>query len=199
MTAGRPSFLPRFGKIDLPAGIMTAMLVPVMIVAHEMGHFLIGIAVNVPNPEIGLSGFRHGPAPWLSARKAAAIGLAGPAVTIAIAIAGLTLAKSGSRFASAMCVAACMRLCEILPFALLALLQWTIRAPARRTTFDEARVFDIFGLNGDVGLVMTSLVLGAILFALLRRHTVNAATSLIVGGLIGWAMWRLLLETGIIS
>jgi hypothetical protein len=54
-------------------------------------------------------------------------------------------------------------------------------------------------LNGDVGLVVTSIAFGAILFAVLRRHTAESAKSLILGGLIGWATWKILLGTGTIS
>lgn len=177
---------------------MTAILVPLVIIAHELGHFLIAMAVGVPNPEIGLSGFRHGPAPWLSAWQSAAIGFAGPAVSLSLAMAGLLRTKPGSkRLAGTVSIAACMRLCEIFPFALIALTRWARGAPYRRTTFDESRVFDILGLNGDVGLVVTSIAFGAILVTVLCRHTAESAKSLILGGLIGWTTWRILLETGL--
>ena len=160
--------------------------------AHEAGHFLMGVVFDVPNPKLGLSGFTHGPAPWLSNWQSAAIGIAGPAVTLALAAIGLAQMKSRStRFAGALCVAACTRLCEISPFAVIALARWVRGAAYRRTTFDEARVFDLLGLNGDAALVFTSIILGAILFAALRRLPGETAQSLVIGALIGWGLWKI--------
>lgn len=199
MAARRPSSLLGFITVDPQAVILTAFLVPLTIFAHEIGHYLIGIAVDVPNPEIGLSGFKHAPAPWLSIRKAAAIGIAGPAITLILAVAGLTTKQGGTRLGRAISLAACMRLCEILPFAVLALARWTISKPAQRTTFDEARVFELVGWNGNLGLVVMSTALSFIAVSVLRKQTAQMSRSLLLGGILGWTTWRVLFEAGVIS
>jgi len=190
----------RPGGIEWATLLITALLVPAVILAHELGHYLAGLAFNVPNPRLGLSGFTHGPAPWLSRRQVAMIGIAGPAVSLALAAIGLARVKPGhARFAAALGVAACMRLCELLPFAVVALARLARGAPYRRTTFDEPRVFDALGLNGNIALVGASVIFAAILFAVLRRQRRGSGKSLIIGGLIGWGAWRIMLEQGLLA
>lgn len=189
----RTSLQHRFSKIELQTVMTTAFLVPLVIIAHELGHFLIAMVLGVPNLEIGLSRIRHGPTPWLSVWQTAAIGVGGPVVSLLLAMSGVLCTRCSKRLVGSLSIAACMRLCEILPFALVALTRWARGAPYRRTTFDEARIFDILGLNGNVGLIVTSIAFGTILVAVLRRHTATSAKSLILGGLIGWATWRIML------
>lgn len=194
MTAQSNALLPRFGKPELRTAIVTAILVPIVVLAHEAGHFLAGLAFNVPNPKLGLSGFTHGPAPWLDSWQMAVIGFAGPAVTFALALGGLALTRPGpTRLASAVSVAACTRLIELLPFGLMAL-AWRVGGSRNlRTTFDEDRIFTLLGLPGDVALITTCIGFLAILYVVLRRQSKGSAVALVVGGLTGWAVWKMLL------
>ncbi|MBB5713145.1 hypothetical protein [Sphingomonas xinjiangensis] len=179
----------------MPTVVLTALLVPVLIVAHEAGHLAAGLALDVPNPKLGLTGFTHGPAPQLQAWQMALIAVSGPAVTLSLAWAGLVLAKkAATRFPIAVGVSACMRLLELLPFGLAALERRIRGASPRATTFDEERAASAIGLHGDLALIGATVIFGLLLACILRQQTRLNAFALLAGGLLGWLAWRVLLE-----
>lgn len=177
----------------LSTAALTALLVPVLIFAHELGHFAAGLAVGVPSPKLALAGFTYGPVA-LQPRQVALIAICGPVVTLSLAIRGVAVAKTPARLARAAGVAACMRLFELLPFGLAALARRARGAEPRATTFDEERAFAVLGAPGDVALIGATLVYCVLLVWILRRQTRCDATVLFAGGLLGWGIFKLLLE-----
>lgn len=181
-------------RIQFQLMLATACLVTPLILFHEIGHFITGMAVGVPSPQLDMAGFTHGPAPWLQSWEIALIAGSGPAVTLAFAVAGA--AMSGRRYALAatvVSVAACSRLLELLPYALSAAMRRLRGSPPRATTFDEDIFFHALGLPGDIGLIVAALTFATILYVLLRRHR-YAAPSLVCGGMAGWVTWTVIIN-----
>jgi hypothetical protein len=87
-----------------------------------------------------------------------------------------------------------MRILELLPFAMAAVARWVRGAPRRLTTFDESRAFEALRLNGDAAIITATVVFGVILIVALRQQARGSAIALIVGGLTGWTIWRMLLH-----
>jgi len=169
--------------------VVVAALVPLLIWLHEIGHLLAGLVVGVPNPQLSMGRFVHQPAPWLRGEQIALIAASGPAVTLIFALGCLTLARRRRAFiASALSVAACVRVIELLPYALSAMFRRLRGFPPRSTTFDEDVAFDAIGLPGDIGLIFATIMFLVILYAHLRLDS-QGAPSLFGGALLGWIAW----------
>ncbi len=169
--------------------LVVACFVPLLILVHEIGHLLAGMAIGVASPKLSMGRFVHGPAPWLQREQIALIAASGPAVTFTFAIAGLTISHRRHAFiASAVSAAACVRMLELLPYALSAVARRFRGSPPRATTFDEDVAFHALGLPGDIGLILTTLAFAVIVYVLLRLHA-RQALSLAGGGLLGWITW----------
>lgn len=174
--------------------LATACLVPLLIVAHEIGHLITGMAIGVPSPHLHMTRFTHGPAPWLRSWQIALIAGSGPAVTLACALTGAAMSKRRHGLvATVVGVAACARVLELLPYALSAVMRRLRGSPPRATTFDEDIFFHALGLPGDVGLIVATITLAAILYVLLRRYR-YAALSLASGGVAGWVAWTVIIN-----
>jgi len=150
---------------------------------------MTGMAIGVPNPQLHMARFTHGPAPWLQSWQIALIAGSGPAATLAFAMAGAAMSERRHALAAtAVGVAACSRLLELLPYAVSAVMRRLRGSQPRATTFDEDMFFHALGLPGDIGLIVVTLTFAIILYVLFRRNR-RAAPSLVIGGIAGWLAW----------
>lgn len=173
--------------------------VPVTIMLHELGHYLTALLAGSPNPTIHYSGSSPGDFAGNDGPIGAAIGLAGPAVTVilsAFACAWILL-RGPARWAFALAVSAVSRFVVAVPYTVLSILARLTGSSLSPPVFDEHKAGTLLGWSGDALLASTTIVLIGVLLCvglkLPRGERSVAWPGLVIGTILGWACWMMLL------
>lgn len=176
----------------------TALMVPLTILIHELGHFSVGLATGLPvelRPTSVSGGAEPGAAAdWLVALQAGA----GPIVTVVMALVFAALYRSDPRrlWALAGAVAAASRLLVTTAFLGMRLLLLVLGRPFQGTpNFDEHNVARALGLPPMLMAAAASLFLIALYAWLLRRIArgrrlpfVLASIAGVAAGAVAWSV-----------
>jgi len=188
----------RFGRV-MPWAAWSLILAPVSIVLHELAHMLIARAVGFSSPTLHFGSVDPGPSDGVTLAASGWVALAGPAASVALALAGCVGLRSSASapWAAALAVSAASRFAVGVPYTVVNLV---VRSLGRRLTppaFDEYKAGMALGWSGDVLLAGTSLVLVLVLWwvgcQLRRGKRMVAWSGLLIGTTTGWAVWMLAL------
>jgi hypothetical protein len=166
---------------------------------HEAGHLAAAFAVGFPEPKLHYSSISHGDITAHPGSSAGIVGLAGPLVTAALTLLGLSFAtrQPSARWAFALSVAAASRFAVGVPYTVAALF---VRFQGKRLqppAFDEHKAALALGWSGDLVLGLTAAILVGLLiwlaFGLPGRERSAAWPGLLMGTAVGWAVWMGLL------
>ena len=183
----------------LPWAAWCVLLAPLTIVLHEVGHYVTALWAGSPNPVIHYSWTDPGNLPAKGASTDAVIGLAGPSVTIVLALfACAWIALRGpARWAFALAVCAVSRFVVAVPYTLINIVVRLTRGNLGAPAFDEYKAGTALGWSGDALLASTVVVLVGVLVFVGRKlphgERSVAWTGLLIGTILGWACWMLLL------
>jgi hypothetical protein len=175
------------------------LFVPLTIVAHELGHYTTARLLGFPNPALHFSSISPGDISGMPASLSGVVGLAGPAVTVLIAVFACTwiLLLGPARWAFALAFAAASRFVVGVPYAVINMVVRMIGGHMRAPAFDEHKAGLALGWSGDILLASTTLILVGVLlcigFRLPRGERSVAWAGLLIGTVFGWALWMLLL------
>jgi hypothetical protein len=174
------------------------LLAPITIVLHELGHYAAALWAGSPNPVLHYSWTAPGNMPAKRACTDGVIGLAGPAVTIILALFACAwiLARGPARWAFALAVCAVSRFVVAVPYTLINIVVRLIGGHLSAPAFDEHKAGTALGLSGDALLASTVVVLIGVLVFVGRKlphgERSVAWTGLVSGTVLGWACWMLL-------
>ena len=175
------------------------LFVPLTIVLHELGHYTTARFLGFPNPVLHYSVVTPGDVTGIRPSLVGVVGLAGPAVTIILAAFACTwiLLRSPTRWAFALAVAAASRFVVGVPYTVINVGVRLIGGHMKAPAFDEHQAGTALGWSGDALLASTTLVLVAVLlcvgYKLPRGERSVAWPGLLLGTVLGWALWMLLL------
>jgi hypothetical protein len=175
------------------------LLAPVTIVLHEFGHYTAARWVGSPNPVVHYSWTDPGNLPVNGGSTDGVIGLAGPAVTVILALFACAwiLLRGPARWAFALAICAVSRFVVAVPYTLINTVVRLIGAHMRPPAFDEHKAGTALGWSGDALLASTVVVLIVVLVfvgrKLPRGERSVAWPGLLIGTVFGWACWMLLL------
>lgn len=180
------------------------LLAPLTIVLHEVGHYAAARWAGSPNPVLHYSWTDPGSLPTKGGMTDGVIGLAGPAVSIILALVACAwiLTRGPARGAFALAVCAVSRFVVAVPYTLMKLVArlmgWSMGPPA----FDEYKAGTALGLSGDALLASTIVVLVGVLVVVGRKLPSGersvAWLGLVAGTILGWAFWMLLLGPALV-
>lgn len=145
---------------------------PITIVLHELGHYATARALGFPNPVFHYSSIDPGDVRTIPPSLSGVVGLAGPAITVILALfaCGWILYKGPSRWAFALAVSAASRFVVGVPYhgdqPRVRLSGKTLRPPA----FDEHKAGVALGWSGDPLLASTVIVLVGVLVCVRVRR-----------------------------
>jgi hypothetical protein len=175
------------------------IFVPLTIVLHELGHYLAALSVGSPNPVLHYSWTVPGDLPSQAPLVDGIIGLAGPAVTVVLALfacAWLYL-RGPTKWAFALAVSAVSRFIVAVPYTTISIVVRLLGGHVRPPAFDEYKAGTALGWSGDALLASTVIVLVGVLVVvgrkLPRAERGIAWTGLVTGTALGWICWMLLL------
>jgi hypothetical protein len=175
------------------------LMVPLTILLHELGHLAAAVSVGFPDPALHFSSTSQGDVTKFAAWTHGVVGLAGPAVTVMLALfaCGWIALRGCARWAFALLVASVSRFAVGVPYTLI---NSFVRLTGRRLTppaFDEHKAATALGWSGDAVLGSTSVLLIAALvwmgFRLPRGERSVAWPGLLLGTALGWVLWMQLL------
>lgn len=187
-----------------PWGAWCVVLAPLAIVLHEVGHYAVAAWVGSENPVLHYSWTDPGNLPAKSPSTDGVIGLAGPAVTIILALSACAwiLLRGPARWAFALAIGAVSRFVVGVPYTLLNIV---MRLAGRRLgapAFDEYKAGTSLGWSGDALLASTVLVLAGVLVfvgrELPRGERSTAWWGLVIGTILGWACWMLIIGPAVL-
>jgi hypothetical protein len=179
--------------------IAPAILVPLSILLHELGHFAVARALGFDNAKLHYSAVDPGPNPGAPAWMSGAVGLAGPIVTIALV--ALAIIAHGRRRDSvwpfALAIAAASRFAVGLPYSIVNLVMRFQGHRLSPPAFDEYKAATALGWSGDLLLAITSAIPLAVLvwlgLTLPRGRRILFFGALLLGTAVGWYLWMGLL------
>ena len=185
-------------RVALWAG-WCVLFVPLTIVAHELGHYTTARLLGFPNPALHYSSTSPGDVTGIPASLSGVVALAGPAVTLLIAVFACAwiLLRGPARWAFALAFSAASRFVVGVPYTAINIVIRMIGGHMRAPAFDEHKAGLALGWSGDVLLASTTVVLVGVLlsigFKLPRGDRSVAWPGLLLGTVLGWALWMLLL------
>ncbi len=174
-------------------------LVPLTIVLHELGHYSIALWLGFPNPALHYSSVTYGDVTARPASLSGIVGLAGPAVTVILAVfaCGWILLHGPARWTFALAVSAASRFVVGVPYTVVNIVMILVGGHLRPPAFDEHKAGTALGWSGDALLASTAVVLVGVLlcigFKLPRGERSVAWPGLLLGTVLGWALWMTLL------
>ena len=175
------------------------LLVPLTIVAHEVGHYSVARFLGFSNPTLHYSSINPGDVSGKPASLSGIVGLAGPAVSALLALfaCGWILARGPARWAFALAISAASRFLVGVPYTVISFVVRLMGGSTRAPAFDEYKAGTALGWSGDALLASTAIVLVGVLlcigFKLPRGERSVAWPGLLLGTALGWALWMLLL------
>jgi hypothetical protein len=189
---------PWFARVA-PWGAWSVLFTPLTIVLHEVGHYAAALVTGFPKPVLHYSWTDPGKLPANSASTDGVIALAGPAVSLILAFFACVwiLWRAPVRWAFALALCAVSRFVVAVPYTLINIAVRLIGGSLRPPAFDEYKAGTALGLSGDALLASTTIVLvGVLVFVgrkLPRGERSIAWPGLVIGTILGWACWMLLL------
>ena len=175
------------------------MLAPLTIVLHEVGHFVAAVSTGSSNPVLHYSWTDPGHLPAKGTWTEGVIGLAGPIVTIILALFACAwiLWHGPARWAFALAICAVSRFVVAVPYTVINIAVRLTGATLRPPAFDEYKAGTALGWSGDALLGSTFVLLVGVLVFVGRKLPVGersvAWPGMVVGTILGWACWMLLL------
>ena len=180
-------------------GAWCVFFVPLTIVLHELGHCSAAVLAGSPNPVLHYSWTNPGDIAGQDGSIGGVIGLAGPAVTIILSVFACAwiLLRGPARWAFALAVSAVSRFAVEVPYTLINTLARLTGASLSPPAFDEYKAGIALGWSGDVLLASTLIVLAGVLLCvglkLPRGERSTAWPGLVIGTILGWVCWMMLL------
>jgi len=180
------------------------LLAPLTIVLHEVGHYVAALWAGSPNPALHYSWTDPGNLPTKDASTDGVIGLAGPAVTIILSLFACAwiLWRGPARWAFALAISAVSRFVVAVPYTLINIAVRLTGASLRAPAFDEYKAGTALGWSGDALLASTVVVLIGVLVFVGRKlpdgERSVAWSGLVIGTVLGWACWMLLLGPAVL-
>lgn len=171
------------------------ILAPLTILLHELGHLIVAILLGFPDPQLHFSSISHGDVSDRAGWQGGMVGLAGPAVTAVLVIAGLIYSawRPRQRFGYALAVAAVSRFFVGVPYTIGNLVALASGRTLMPPSFDEYKAGVALGWSGDVTLGMTAamvfLVLAWLAVRLPKGDRAAGWIGLIGGTIAGWGLW----------
>ncbi len=170
-------------------------MVPLTILLHELGHLVAAAALGFPDIALHFSSVSHGDVADRPAWAAAAVGFAGPMVTVVMtlfAVGWITL-RTKARWAFALAIASASRFAVGVPYTAASLIVSLSGRRLAAPAFDEHKAATAVGWSGDAVLASTAVFLIATLvwiaYELPRGERSAAWPGLIAGTGVGWALW----------
>jgi len=182
-----------------PWGAWCVLFVPLTIVLHELGHYSAALLAGSPNPVLHYSWTSPGDLAGQDGSIDGVIGLAGPAVTVILSVFACAwiLLRGPARWAFALAVSAASRFVVEVPYTVINALARLTGASLRPPAFDEYKAGIALDWSGDVLLASTAIVLAGVLLCvclkLPRGERSTAWPGLLIGTILGWVCWMLLL------
>ena len=180
-------------------GAWCVFFVPLTIVLHELGHYSAALLAGSPNPVLHYSWTSPGDLAGKDGSIDGAIGLAGPAITVILSVFACAwiVLRSPARWAFALAVSAASRFVVAVPYTVINTLARLTGASLSPPAFDEYKAGIALGWSGDVLLASTVIVLAAVLLCvglnLPRGERSTAWPGLVIGTILGWVCWMMLL------
>jgi hypothetical protein len=168
-------------------------------VLHELGHYATARWLGVPKPVLHYSVTTSGDVSATPVSIMGAVGLAGPAVTVVLAVfaCGWILVHGPSRWACALAISAASRFVVAVPYTVANIVVRVIGATLQPPAFDEYQAAVALRWSGDALLASTAVVVVGVLICVgvkLPRHERWVAwPGLFIGTALGWALWMKLL------
>jgi hypothetical protein len=178
-------------------GAWCVLLAPLTIVMHELGHYAAALWAGSPNPVLHYSWTDPGQLPGKGTSIDGVIGLAGPAVTVILALFACAwiLARGPARWAFALAVCAVSRFLVAVPYTLINIVARLAGRRLGAPAFDEHKAGTALGLSGDALLASTVIVLICVLVFVERKLPSGqrsvAWSGLVIGTVMGWVCWML--------
>jgi hypothetical protein len=188
----------RFSRV-MPWLGWCVLLAPITIVLHELGHYAAALWAGSPNPVLHYSWTDPGNLPAKGGSTDGVIGLAGPAVTIILALIACAwiLMRGPTRWAFALAVCAVSRFLVAVPYTLINIVARLAGRRLGAPAFDEYKAGTALALSGDALLASTVLMLVGVLIFVGRKLPAGersvAWPGLVIGTILGWACWMLLI------
>lgn len=179
-------------------GAWCVLLAPLTIVLHELGHYAAAVWAGSPNPVLHYSWTDPGNLPLKGGFTDGVIGLAGPAVTVALSMFACAwiLLRGPARWAFALAVCAVSRFVVAFPYTLINTLARLTGRRLGAPAFDEYKAGTALGFSGDALLATTVVVLIGVLVLVGRKLPTEersvAWPGLVIGAILGWTCWMLL-------
>jgi len=183
----------------VPWAAWCVFLAPLAIVLHELGHYAAAFWAGSPNPALHYSWTDPGNLPAKGASTDGVIGLAGPAVTIILSLFACAwiLWRRPARWAFALAICAVSRFVVAVPYTIMTIVVRLTGGSLGAPAFDEYQAGTALGWSGDALLASTIVVLiGVLVFvgrSLPGGERSVAWPGLVIGTILGWICWMLLL------
>ncbi len=180
------------------------LLAPATILLHELAHLTAALMLGFPEPVIHFSSIAHGDISDRPAWQAGVVGLAGPLVTIALILLGMAFSRNRKsvRWPYALTVSAASRLFVGVPYTVMNIAMLIVGGRLDPPSFDEYKAGVALGLPGNAVLGISGafffLALIWLAFTLPRGERLAAWPGLILGTVVGWAAWFMLIGPAIL-
>ena len=183
----------------LPWAAWCVLLAPLTIVVHEVGHYAAAVWAGSTNPVLHYSWTDPGNLPVKGGFIDGVIGLAGPAVTVTFSLFACAwiLLRGPARWAFALAITSVSRFVVAVPYTIANIVVRFTRATMGAPAFDEYKAGTAFGWSGNALLASTVLVLVGVLVFVGRKlpggERSVAWPGLVIGTILGWVLWMLLI------
>lgn len=175
----------------------TLLLTPATILLHEFGHLLAALFLGVPQPELHFSHISHGDLAATPSWVLGVVAFTGPLITVGLILVGMMWVhqRRPTVWAFALVFAAASRLFVAVPHTMITSVRWLRGEPLSEAGFDEYKGAVALGWPGDLPLVFTSLFFIASMVwlgrLLPRGRRSTAWSGLVLGTVLGWSLWMI--------